>query len=450
VLGLLLMGYALAGGGFARLGAGGIFVGEICLAFGVLAFLADGRVTRIFNSAPSIALLLFIFWGLACTVPYIPEYRIDALRDGVLYGYGAFAFILGGLLCAKPSRFVQLMRRYQKFVYVFLALIPIIYLNARLGGPTIDVGYGDRLPTVKGGEMMVHLAGALALYMQFGLNSWRWMWVGLLGLSSMMAGVFSRGGAVAYLMSASFTMFLQPANKRGWSTVGAVLLLVIVMAVSGIKVDLGKNREISFEQFWQNVQSTVGDGDANNLSSTKEWRLNWWTKIIGYTFGGEYFWMGKGFGVNLASDDGFQVSAGGELRSPHNGHMSVLARSGVPGLFLWVCVLGLWFSDMLRSFYLARRRGDADWSRLFLFFMSFFIAFIVEASFDVYLEGPMGGIWFWCLYGTGIAARWIYLRYPDILDADAEPVTRPDPNVSHDEPMPVGMASLSMGQRIGS
>jgi hypothetical protein len=28
----------------------------------------------------------------------------------------------------------------------------------------------------------------------------------------------------------------------------------------------------------------------------------------------------------------------------------------------------------------------------------------VNASFDVYLEGPQAGIWFWCVFGFGIAA----------------------------------------------
>jgi len=41
---------------------------------------------------------------------------------------------------------------------------------------------------------------------------------------------------------------------------------------------------------------------------------------------------------------------------------------------------------------------------------------MVNASFDVLLEGPMGGIWFWTVYGVGLAAMWIYQRYPEILE----------------------------------
>lgn len=35
--------------------------------------------------------------------------------------------------------------------------------------------------------------------------------------------------------------------------------------------------------------------------------------------------------------------------------------------------------------------------------LAYWFAFMVNASFDVFLEGPQGGIWFWCLFGFGIA-----------------------------------------------
>jgi hypothetical protein len=35
---------------------------------------------------------------------------------------------------------------------------------------------------------------------------------------------------------------------------------------------------------------------------------------------------------------------------------------------------------------------------------AYWLAALVNASFDVYLEGPQGGIWFWSVIGLGIAA----------------------------------------------
>jgi hypothetical protein len=33
---------------------------------------------------------------------------------------------------------------------------------------------------------------------------------------------------------------------------------------------------------------------------------------------------------------------------------------------------------------------------------------LINASFDVALEGPMLGIWFWCLFGFGVAVAMCY------------------------------------------
>ena len=55
------------------------------------------------------------------------------------------------------------------------------------------------------------------------------------------------------------------------------------------------------------------------------------------------------------------------------------------------------------------------WASLFLFLGCFWAAFLINASFDVFLEGPMGGIWFWNVYGIGIASLWMYKRQPKEL-----------------------------------
>jgi hypothetical protein len=36
------------------------------------------------------------------------------------------------------------------------------------------------------------------------------------------------------------------------------------------------------------------------------------------------------------------------------------------------------------------------------------MAILINATFDVALEGPMQGIWFWCLFGFGIGSVMVY------------------------------------------
>jgi hypothetical protein len=88
----------------------------------------------------------------------------------------------------------------------------------------------------------------------------------------------------------------------------------------------------------------------------------------------------------------------------------MLARAGVPGLVLWLLFLTSWFGMIINSMLAARRQGQDEWANLFLFITCYVMAIIINATFDVALEGPMQGIWFWCLVGFGIGSAMIY-RY---------------------------------------
>jgi O-Antigen ligase len=145
------------------------------------------------------------------------------------------------------------------------------------------------------------------------------------------------------------------------------------------------------------------NGAEEALTESIQWRLDWWKDIINYTFFGEYFWTGKGFGVNLSEDDLEENTWFPLLRSPHNGHITILARAGVPGLALWALMQGAFSIGLLLAYLRARRDQQDFWARLNLWVLAYWVAFMVNMSFDVYLEGPQGGIWFWSLFGFGMA-----------------------------------------------
>ncbi len=44
---------------------------------------------------------------------------------------------------------------------------------------------------------------------------------------------------------------------------------------------------------------------------------------------------------------------------------------------------------------------------------------MVNATFDVYLEGPMGALWYWTVFGIGIAAAQIYRDHAAKLASNA-------------------------------
>jgi hypothetical protein len=172
------------------------------------------------------------------------------------------------------------------------------------------------------------------------------------------------------------------------------------------------DRPISAHQIFENAKSIVGQS-GRQAEGTKQWRLNWWDIIINDTVYGPNFWTGRGFGLNLADADGF--SARNErppTRSPHSAHMTLLARAGIPGLVMWLLVLISWFGMMTSAILTARARGHQRWAELFIFIACYVVAILVNATFDVVLEGPMQGIWFWCLFGFGVGSVMVYRAQP--------------------------------------
>ena len=61
---------------------------------------------------------------------------------------------------------------------------------------------------------------------------------------------------------------------------------------------------------------------------------------------------------------------------------------------------------------LARLRGDDDWNRLIAFVLCYNLSALIDATFDVALEGPMIGIVFWVTFGLGSA---ILITYHEVV-----------------------------------
>ena len=215
----------------------------------------------------------------------------------------------------------------------------------------------------------------------------------------------TRGGMLSVFVALAIVFALRRTRQWPRLVLGAGLasvMFVVMLELVGPNLTMGE-RKISLDQVYLNAISIFYAPADTGLATTTRWRLDWWEKVIGYTVYGEYLWTGKGFGINLADSDGFQVAFERPLRSPHNGHLTILARSGVPGLTLWIMFVLTFYITMIRRYRSARRRRQHRLASINLFVMAYTVAFLVNMSFDVYLEGPQGGIWFWSLVGFGIA-----------------------------------------------
>jgi hypothetical protein len=415
VLCICLLGYALAGRGFAYIGVNPLFIGEIMLLIGVLVLIKCNVVNKLLGIRMFIPLMVFMAWGAACTIPYLEKYQKDAIRDAVIWGYGTYAFIVAGVLIASPIRLQKLVLYYRKFVFWFLILAPITSTITSFFYEQIPQWPGTGVPIVqaKGGDLCVHLGGVFAFIVALGNGINPWI-TALLVPMNLGLNLQGRAGMVAFIVAAFAAFVLRPFHQRSMRIIFVIAMGLFMLWATDIRIEKGA-RELSFRQLVTSFKSIIGESDEAALNGTKEWRMNWWTDIVNYTVYGKYFWTGKGFGINLASDDGYQTEIEEGLRSPHNGHMTFLARSGVPGLCFWLIVQTTFGVTIVKSYFRSRKRGHLNWSGMFLFLGAYWAAFMANTSFDVFIEGPMGGIWLWCIYGAGIAATYLYKRHPDLL-----------------------------------
>jgi O-antigen ligase len=230
-------------------------------------------------------------------------------------------------------------------------------------------------------------------------REWLWWFLWLLGCVS----IFTGRAAILTIAVVALTLMLMRPISRWGKLVFLVLLFGATFTATNFEVNLGRTRSVSVESLALAVQSIFGASGESAYDGTRGWRLNWWQDILNYTVFGEYFWTGKGYGVNLADSDGYQVYSDQSLRSPHNGHLTILARGGVPGLLAWLVLQSGFAVALIRAYLRSRRAGAQEWAMVTLWVLAYWLAFMVNGAFDVFLEGPQGGIWFWSVFGFGIA-----------------------------------------------
>jgi hypothetical protein len=411
----LLLGYAFIGREFAHLGVPPIFVGEVVLSIGLLGWVLARQRWAAFRSPLTWILVAFATWGLLRSYPFVSVYGLDVLRDSVLWGYALIVIILVPFLLDE--------RRIFYFPQFFSRALPwfIIWVPAAL-----LLSYSNVISfRMKPGDMGVHLGGVGAFLLlglhrtyinkfRFSIQSAEWLWWIAWLFAVLVVGSFNRGGFLSCAVAVGVAFAIRPmaTARKVFILAGSVSAFTLALLITDFSIDIGKTRSISPSQIVSNVASISGRTEVSGgmLEQNRTWRLDWWSEIINYTFYGEYFWGGKGFGINLADDDGFQVTRGSKLRSPHNGHLTVMARMGIPGIFLWVLIHAGFATMLLLSINRSRNEGHEWWTSFFVWIFAYWTAFMVNGTFDVFLEGPQGGIWFWTVYALGIGGTLLFNR----------------------------------------
>jgi O-antigen/teichoic acid export membrane protein len=420
-LGFLLGGYLFFSKSFAYLHVPGtpVFIGEIVLGIGLFEVLRVPSPWRhLLNRAPALRLAI-AFLAVCCVRLYFdyPKYGLDAVRDASVGYYLLFAFLAAAAVVAEPTFVPRLLGWYRKVLPAFLFWAPVALMLASIDSLTGIYMPGTETPvnSFKAGDFGVQIAVAIGfLWLDarrteagqtgkfsttVGLSL-----VGLVGLAACLSqnrGGFIAGAAVLLVVA----VYLSPARRRR-------LVVPILAGLAGISVLVlllnlrlpTDEREFSLQQVTENMLSIIQRDQSEDLSGTVEWREQYWQRIRHDMLTQGTWKSGFGFGVVLGARYGADdPNDPAPLRSAHNTHLTVFARTGIVGLIVWAL---LWLAWCYRLQWWIRRRSggvrDPD-GAIVIWVLAAAVGWLVNAYFDPSLEAPSACIWLYVLVGVGAA-----------------------------------------------
>jgi O-antigen ligase len=422
LLGPLLAGYLLFDKAFAYIHLPGtpLYVGEMVLVVGSLgALTATGYLRVAVRDEPILALLAaFFLWGLIRFLPGLHADAINAVRDFALVYYCLFAFFTVAALARSPDlleRWVVLLARLVPWLLIWL---PIGLLVAPISSIVPSA------PNVPGTtiSILTHKPGNAAIAALLALGS-LWLFPGRRsarsrGLWSIMALVVialaatqNRGGLVGVTAGAAVgLLFIRDRLRLIMRAVAVIALGLSLATLLSLKVPAAggagsQGRSFSASQLIANVASIGGAQESGNLEGTVAGRDQLWSLIFHKQTADGYLIDGAGFGLNIAFWVGdSQVTNGtNPLRSPHNSHLDVLARTGLIGFSLWIALWLGWYWRLIAGCRRLARRGLYVRRQVAVLCLMVTTAILVSSFFDPQLEGAQVAALLWTMFGVGVA-----------------------------------------------
>jgi hypothetical protein len=402
---------------FLNKGIAYTYLVEALWLFGILLlFINRKKVELIWNKTTKL-ILFFIAISFIYILRGFTKYDlVDLIRDSFIFQYGWFVFILFLFKEKLEIIWETLFFIYKWFPFVALLnfilqyFVPFFETVAPFGGIPILL--------YKNGDMGVQLLISTLLLLYTFENKtlkWRVVLSLVIALDFLILASYSRSGIVAFLASMlCFIYFNKDIQLQSRVRLLIKYLPIILLIVTPIYINIKvaenfQGRSVGLEQIKNNFSSIVGGTTDATSENNVVWRLVWWAKIIDYSLSPPNFFIGKGLGINLATDDDI-LTLDDSLRSPHNFHLNIMARFGVLLFMIWTYFL----IQLLKPLFKKQLQGKR------LLIGCILLAFLLNASFDVFLEGPMGAFPFWTWMG-------LYLIAED-QESLVEPVTKTNLN----------------------
>ena len=381
---------------FLNKGVAYSYMAEIVFIVGIFILFVNRKFFEIALDRKQIIVGIFIITSFLYILVGVFQYSIlNVLRDSLAFQYAWFAFIIYFFKNEYEFMWEKIIQIY-KWIPLVLFLNFILFYFVFLYLPPINIFGNQNIIIYKNGDKSVHLLISTVLMFLYSEKfSRKWLIANtiLIVINFLILLAFTRSGSVAYIL-ALFSFFFFSKEKFLNESLRKLLKYVPIILVIGmglfVAIDMqgdAQGRTISLTQITDNFSSIVSTNIDGNLVENKVWRLIWWAKLINESFTLQHFFVGKGLGMSLAGND--ILNTDDNLRSPHNFHLTILARFGYFVFIAWI----IWLVSLFKPLFTRKLAGKT------LAITSILLAFIINGSFDVFFEGPMGAFPFWTFVG---------------------------------------------------
>lgn len=369
---------------------------ELLLGLGVFLIFIQRKSFEVYKDKKYIILFILCLITVFYVIFGVFKFNyLNVIRDSFAFEYALFAIIIYFFKDYRASIWEKLIQLY-KWAPLALLANTILFYYVIIDLPPIEIFGGQPLFLYKNGDKALHLLISTILMILF-TEKYSKIWLilntVLILINLLILLAFTRSGSVAYLAGIFCFFFF---SKKSLITDGLrrmlkfipILLIIVFGIFTYIEIDGdAQGRTISLSQITDNFSSIVSSDIDGSLTDNKVWRLVWWAKLLNESFTLQHFFVGKGLGMSLTGNDITNVDD--NLRSPHNFHLTIIARFGYIIFFIWIYWLYLLFKPLF-----TKQLSDKT-----LGLTCILLAFIINGSFDVFFEGPMGAFPFWSIVG---------------------------------------------------
>lgn len=142
---------------------------------------------------------------------------------------------------------------------------------------------------------------------------------------------------------------------------------------------------------------TPDDPRLLSAGGTRVQRTLWWAEILNESLSSiKIFLFGKGFGIELVD---FSLAYAVKIREPHNGFLSIFARSGIIGLSLFIWLHVVLVKNWLSAYKLAVSNNYVSEKNYLLYLGTYIILIFSAAIADSMFQYPYYAILYYFFWG---------------------------------------------------